>query len=71
MLIRATSGSGSDIPYVQVFKDPTLGWAPFVRDLVVVDVEGGHASMLQEPQAASLVGAILPHVVGPTVRAAA
>ena len=71
VLIRATSGSGSDIPYVQVFKDPTLGWAPFVRDLVVVDVEGGHASMLQEPQAASLVGAILPHVVGPTVRAAA
>ena len=68
VLIRATSGSGSDLPYVHLFKDPTLGWAPLVRDLVVVDVEGGHASMLQEPQAASLAGAILPHL---SLRAAA
>ena len=71
VLIRATEGTGNDMPYAQVFKDPTLGWAPIVRDLVVVDVEGGHASMLQEPQAASLAGAILPHVAGSAVRAAA
>ena len=63
VLLRATEGTGNDIPYVRVFKDPALGWAPIVRDLLVVDVEGGHASMLQEPQAASLVGAILPHVM--------
>ncbi len=71
VLLRATEGSGNDIPFVQVFKDPTLGWASIVSDLVVIDVDGGHASMLQEPQAASLAKAILPHVVGPTVRAAA
>ena len=71
LLLRATEGSGNDVPYVQVFKDPALGWSGVVRDLVVVDVEGGHASMLQEPQAASLAGAILPHVVGPSVKAAA
>ncbi len=70
VLFRATSGSGNDIPFAQVFKDPTLGWASLVSDLVVIDVDGGHASMLQEPQAASLANAILPHVVGPTVRAA-
>ena len=71
MLIRATEGSGSDVPYVKVFKDPSLGWAPVSRDLVVVDVEGGHASMLQEPQAASLASAILPHLAGPRMQAAA
>jgi FkbH-like protein len=62
LLVRATEGRGDDIPYAQVFADPTLGWSAVVRDLVVVDVEGGHASMLQEPQAASLAGAIAPHV---------
>jgi FkbH-like protein len=67
LLIRATEGSGNDIPYVQVFKEPDLGWGPIASDLIVVDVEGGHASMLQEPQAASLLAAILPHVVEPTV----
>ena len=71
LLIRATEGVGSDVPYVKLFKDPSLGWAPIVSDLLVVDVEGGHASMLQEPQAASLVAAILPHVAGAPVRAAA
>ena len=71
VLVRATEGVDNDIPYVKVFKDPTLGWAQLVRDLVVLDVEGGHASMLQEPQAAGLVSAILPHVGGPALRAAA
>jgi thioesterase domain-containing protein len=71
VLLRATAGSGNDIPYREVFADPTLGWAGVVRDLVVVDVEGGHASMLQEPQAASLASAILPHVAGQPSRTAA
>lgn len=71
LLIRATQGVGDDVPYVKVFKDPSLGWASIVSDLVVVDVEGGHASMLQEPQAASLADAILPHVADATARATA
>ncbi|HEY8977223.1 MAG TPA: HAD-IIIC family phosphatase [Burkholderiaceae bacterium] len=71
VLLRATAGSGNDIPYREVFADPTLGWAGVARDLVVVDVEGGHASMLQEPQAAALARAILPHVAGAAMRAAA
>ena len=71
VLLRATAGSGNDIPYREVFADPTLGWAGVARDLVVVDVAGGHASMLQEPQAASLASAILPHLAGPRMQAAA
>ena len=71
VLLRATAGSGDDIPYREVFADPTLGWAGVARDLVVVDVDGGHASMLQEPQAASLASAILPHLAGPRLQAAA
>lgn len=71
VLLRATEGSGNDIPYREVFADPTLGWAGVARDLVVVDVEGGHASMLQEPQAASLARAILPHLAAAPMRAAA
>jgi thioesterase domain-containing protein len=71
LLIRATEGSGNDVPYVQVFKDADLGWGAVVRDLVVVDVDGGHAGMLQEPHAASLVAALLPHVVEPAGRAGA
>ena len=71
MLLRATAGSGDDIPYREVFLDPVLGWTGIARDLVVVDVEGGHASMLQEPQAAALARAILPHLAKPAMRAAA
>ena len=71
MLLRASAGTGNDMPYREVFADPTLGWADVARDLVVLDVEGGHASMLQEPQAASLAGAILPYVAGQPMRAAA
>ncbi|HYP34636.1 MAG TPA: HAD-IIIC family phosphatase [Burkholderiaceae bacterium] len=71
VLLRATAGSGDDIPYREVFLDPVLGWTGIARDLVVVDVEGGHASMLQEPQAAALARAILPHLAKPAMRAAA
>lgn len=71
VLIRATEGVGSDVPYVKVFKDPLLGWSGVARDLVVVDVEGGHASMLQEPQASSLAAHILPYVTAALSHAAA
>ncbi|HEY9023283.1 MAG TPA: thioesterase domain-containing protein, partial [Burkholderiaceae bacterium] len=71
VLLRATAGSGDDIPYREVFADPTLGWAGVARDLVVIDVEGGHASMLQEPQAAALARAIVPHLGAAALRAAA
>ncbi|MBX3621811.1 MAG: amino acid adenylation domain-containing protein [Rhizobacter sp.] len=52
VLFRATEGNGNDddVPYVQVFSDPLLGWAEHVTGRVVAsDVPGGHTSLLQEP----------------------
>jgi thioesterase domain-containing protein/acyl carrier protein len=50
ILFRATDGSGTDEPFAQLFQDPALGWREHaVRDFRVVDVAGGHSSMLQEP----------------------
>ena len=62
LLVRARSGSGNDTPYVDVYEDPTFGWGTVIAQLDVVDVDGGHSSMLQEPHAASLVNALRPHL---------
>lgn len=55
LLARASTGEGGDMPYIEVYADPDLGWTrtgtPSPR---VVDVAGGHASMLQEPHVAAL-----------------
>lgn len=67
LLVRATVGSGSDEAYRRIFSEEDLGWRRFVRGpLAIVDVAGGHASMLQEPNVADLagkLGAILPNQV--------
>lgn len=49
VLVRATQGGGSDIPFKEVYADDALGWGTLSTDLNIVDVQGGHASMLQEP----------------------
>ena len=52
VVFRATSGNGSsaDMPYIEKFEDPLLGWQPRVSSAVMCeDVPGGHSSMLQEP----------------------
>jgi thioesterase domain-containing protein len=63
LLVRARSGVGSDVPYAEVYQDATLGWGAVVARLEVADVDGGHASMLQEPHAASLAEVLRPHIV--------
>ena len=65
VLVRATSGKGGDVPYVEVYQDPTLGWGAVIGELAVADVGGGHASMLQEPHAAALAEVLRPHLAGP------
>ena len=51
-LFRATSGEGTDEPYIDVYSDPLLGWGQRVtRGVRVYDIPGGHSSMLQEPNA--------------------
>src|SRR5262249_7497678 len=50
VLFRATSGRGDDEPYVERYDDPLLGWeCRATRGVRVLDVPGGHSSMLQEP----------------------
>lgn len=64
VLVRASVGEGGDVPYVEVYQDPTLGWGAVIDELALADVGGGHASMLQEPHAASLAEVLRPHIAG-------
>jgi FkbH-like protein len=64
MLLRAESGDEYDQPYREVYSDDTFDWNSVAEDIIVVDVKGGHSSMLQEPFVESLVGALTPKVSG-------
>ncbi len=59
MLIRARSGEGTDTPYREIYVDETLGWSSIAPEIEVIDVEGGHSSMLQEPFVESLAHALI------------
>jgi len=59
VLFRATSGVDVDAPFIDFFEDPLLGWGSrSARGVRVVDVGGGHTSMLQEPHARALAEAL-------------
>ena len=60
VLFRARYGEGDDTAYRQIYADGNLGWDGLARHLTVVDVEGGHSSMLQEPDVKSLAEALVP-----------
>lgn len=50
VLFRATSGEGAEEPLAHRYLDPRLGWEQRTCKAVrVIDVPGGHGSMLQEP----------------------
>jgi len=62
---RATQGDGSvaDRPYREIYGDPMLGWGPrVVQPPEVVDVPGGHSSLLQEPNVHRLAEAMNSHL---------
>jgi thioesterase domain-containing protein len=61
-LLRAQSGDSNDQPYREVYADETFEWRSVARDIAVIDVKGGHSSMLQEPFVESLVAALTPKV---------
>ena len=63
MLIRARSGQGPDTPYREIYVDETLGWSGIAPDIEIIDVEGGHSSMLQEPFVASLAAVLGPRLM--------
>jgi malonyl CoA-acyl carrier protein transacylase/thioesterase domain-containing protein/acyl carrier protein len=57
VLFRATCGVGNDEPYRDRYSDRLLGWRHrSTREIHVVDVPGGHSSMLQEPNVGVLAG---------------
>jgi thioesterase domain-containing protein len=64
VLLRAESGDEYDQPYREVYSDDTFDWNSVAEDIIVIDVKGGHSSMLQEPFVESLVGALTAKVSG-------
>jgi len=53
LLLRATKGEGTDRPFAEIYSDPLLGWAENTTgNVTVLDVPGGHSSMLQDPNVA-------------------
>jgi len=62
LLVRAKVGEGDDTPYREIYSDETLGWRRLVPNLSVLDVSGGHSSMLQEPFVDSMVQALKPYI---------
>ena len=62
VLVRAKYGEGTDTPYSLIYADEALGWRDFTKTLKIVDVEGGHSSMLQEAYVDFLANALSPLV---------
>jgi len=62
VLVRARAGVEDDAPYLEIYADDTFGWRALTDKLVVIDVDGGHSSMLQEPFVQSLATALAPIV---------
>jgi thioesterase domain-containing protein len=72
VLMRARAGVAHEMPdvddtaYLEIYADKTFGWRELTDKLVVIDVDGGHSSMLQEPFVESLATALTPLVSTPT-----
>jgi FkbH-like protein len=67
LLVRASVGEGTDTPYRDIYRDEDFGWHRVADRLEVVDVTGGHSSMLQERAVESLAAVLIRHfAVGST-----
>jgi thioesterase domain-containing protein len=65
LLVRARTADpdvADDTPYQDIYADRTLGWGTVARGLKVVDVDGGHSSMLQESYVDSLAEVLMAYV---------
>ena len=64
VLVRALRRSFilSDTPYREIYADETLGWGAITRGLVVIDVDGGHSTMLEDPFVGPLAAALMPYI---------
>jgi thioesterase domain-containing protein len=61
-LARAQAGEAGDTPYVEIYAEETLGWGAIADNVAIVDVAGGHFSMLQEPFVENLAKALVPRL---------
>ncbi|HZP44650.1 MAG TPA: HAD-IIIC family phosphatase [Candidatus Binataceae bacterium] len=62
LLARATRGEADDTPFREIYTDEALGWETVAPSIRVVDVAGGHSSMLHEEYVDSLASAIIPYL---------
>jgi thioesterase domain-containing protein len=62
VLLRGLEGEGNDTPYQEIYTERTFGWGTVASNLKVVDVSGGHSSMLQDGFVDALAKAIMPFV---------
>jgi len=63
VLVRARTGDGEDTPYQDIYADPTFGWGAVAQELTIVDVDGGHTTMLQESFVDSLAQSLMPYLL--------
>ena len=63
VLVRARTGEGEDTPYQEIYADPTFGWGAVAQGLTIVDVDGGHTTMLQESFVDSLARSLMPYLL--------
>jgi len=62
LLVRASQGEDADTPYKDIYQDDDFGWGQVASRLTLVNVAGGHASMLQETHVDSLAAVLLAHL---------
>ena len=63
ILVRATSGTGSESPSIELCASADFGWAPLLgTSLDIVDSAGGHSTLLQEPTVDGIAGSLLPRL---------
>jgi thioesterase domain-containing protein len=66
VLYRASGGAGDDQAYKDLYEDPMLGWQKRTRAAVrVVDVPGGHGSMLEEPNVTGVAEPLAAYLATP------
>ena len=62
VLVRAKVGEGDETPYREIYADETFGWNAFAPQVICLDVEGAHSTMLQEQFVDSLAKALQPYL---------
>jgi len=64
VLVRAQRRSIilEDTPYRMVYTDEKLGWGSLIKNLTVIDADGGHSTMLQEPFVGAVAAALMRYI---------